>query len=504
MLFILKEGVTMKKMFKQQLVKSRIEKCSRLNAVGLSAYPSAAELNRVDAITSVEIFTRLGKANSEDARQRENYTISGRVKLLRKQGKSGFLQVQDITGTVQAFFSLDTLGDNYPVFKNMLDIGDFVILHGNAFYTQKDEFTMNVKEIQISSKCLHPLPEKHAGLQDPELRARKRYLDLIMNTDSQQRLIDRARIIQSIRMSLVKDDFVEVETPILNPIAGGANAKPFVTYHNALGVERFLRIAPELYLKRLIVGGLPKVFELGKQFRNEGVDSTHNPEFTSLEFYQTYATYTDLMTQIETMFRDAVSKGSDAYLIPFGDEMIDFDSWSVFTFRDALTKIGQVPFEILDSKDEMVSYMHDFYQEEVSLDLVKGKLWEKLFDLTVESKLIDPTFIIDYPADISPLARRKSDDPELVERFELFIGGFELANGFNELNDPIDQYERFKEQVASKDSDDEAMFMDKDFVEALMFAMPPTAGAGIGIDRLVMLLTNSTTIRDVIAFPAMK
>lgn len=500
-------------MFDNEYTKVRLEKANKITESGSHPYANASDINIT--ISNKDFFNHYSekispetpKENASDIRQ----TVAGRVKLVRDMGKAGFIKIQDQSGMLQAFVSLADLGDNFEVFKRMLDIGDILMITGYPFYTKTGELSIHAMEIRIVTKSLLPLPEKFHGLEDKETRYRKRYLDMIMN-DSADVFIKRSKIISGIRSFMEGYDFLEVETPMLNAIPGGANARPFETYHNALGVQRYLRIAPELYLKRMIVGGMERVFEIGKNFRNEGVDATHNPEFTSIEFYAAYQTHEDLMVWIENMIRTLIYKihGNDsgdgfisASLYSYGDMKIDFDSWTKISFRNALIEIGGVPADILDDRNKIIQYLADS-NIEVKAGVSLGKLWEELFDEFVEEKLISPTFITEYPTEISPLARRCDHNPDITERFELFIAGREIANGFNELNDPIDQYERFKAQVESKGSDDEAMHMDHDFVEALMHGMPPTAGAGIGIDRLVMLLTNQHSIRDVIPFPAMK
>lgn len=494
-------------MFSSQYTKSRLEKAKRIISHGGNPFSAIKEKGTLcnDAILIPEFKELFEDENSLNDCMNNEYMILGRVMLVRKMGKSGFFHVMDHSGQrLQAFASLETLGNNYPIFKNQLDIGDIVKVVGTPYVTRTGESTIKVTSMEILTKALQPLPEKFHGLEDKEIRYRKRYLDMIMNPVTRNTLVKRSNLINRIRTFMNTNSFLEVETPMLSPIPGGANARPFITHHNALDVDRYLRIAPELYLKRLVVGGLPFVYEIGKNFRNEGIDATHNPEFTSMEFYAAYTNYEYLMTFIETMFIDLVENiGLITAKVPYGDLNIDFSHWTKIPFRDALIQIGGIPENILDNREDIISYLQE-HGISVKEGFSLGKLWEELFDEFVEEKLIDPTFITEYPVDISPLARRSENNPEVTERFELFIAGRELANGFNELNDPVDQYNRFKAQVDSKDVDDEAMHMDKDFIEALMHGLPPTAGAGIGIDRLIMLLTDSHSIRDVIAFPTMK
>jgi len=501
--------------------KARLEKIERMKAAGLMPYPTMGEKGMT--LHTLKEFRgnypdiqRLKSDIENGVEQFSNWEIAGRVVLQRKFGnKMGFLTLQSNNERQQVILVRAEMGDIFNVYKSMLDIGDHVYIKGAPYVTDSGELTIKANHIEIIAKALNPLPEKFNGLEDKETRYRKRYLDMIVNPEITNTLKARAVTINTLRELLQKEEYLEVETPVLMEIPGGANARPFETYHNALGAERYLRIAPELYLKRLVVGGMDRVFEISKNFRNEGVDATHNPEFTSLEYYAAYSNYEVLMNEIERMIKEVIKRtntnmpGEAVHMgkIPFGeDQEIDFNfygTWKRISYEDALIVIGDVPSAYLNDIPAMIEYLKE---NDVKVDptLNKGKLWEKLFDTFVEDKLIDPTYITDYPIEISPLARRSDSNPEIAERFELFIGGKEIANGFNELNDPQEQYERFMAQVADKDSDDEAMHMDSDYIEALMYALPPTAGAGIGIDRLVMLATNQSSIRDVIAFPAMK
>jgi len=488
-------------MFNNQLTKSRKEKAERLKEAGMNPFPAIEEKILESNLPSFQSFYK----TIEDLDEKE-FIFTGRVMLLRKMGKSGFLTFQGKSDKrQQVFCSLKEMGDNYPVFKNMLDIGDIIKVEGISYFTKTGELTVLCKKLIVLTKALSPLPEKFHGLEDPETRYRQRYLDMVMNPEVTKTMILRSKIINVIRNIMNENNFLEVETPVLNNIPGGANAKPFVTHHNALDAERFLRIAPELYLKRLIVGGMDQVFEIGKNFRNEGVDATHNPEFTSMEFYSAYTNYKMLMEFIELLFKHIIeSIQGYQYEVKFGEHVIDFDNWKQIPYREALITIGNIPEDIIDEVESLSIYLREQGCEKANETLSRGKLWEIAFDEFVEKQIVDPVFITDYPIEISPLARRSDTNPDIAERFELFIAGREIANGFNELNDPEDQYERFVEQVSQKENDDESMHMDKDFIKALMIGMPPTAGAGIGIDRLVMLLTNNSSIRDIIAFPAMK
>ncbi|HED6129244.1 TPA: lysine--tRNA ligase, partial [Campylobacter coli] len=432
--------------------------------------------------------------------------VSGRLKLLRIAGKSIFANIEDENENLQIYFSKDSLGEEkFNLFKKNLEVGDIILAKGFPFVTKTGEFSLHASEITLATKSIVPLPEKYHGLTDIEQRYRKRYVDMIMNAEVRKDFLVRSKVVSLIRHFFEEKGFLEVETPMMHPIAGGANAKPFVTFHNSLGVERFLRIAPELYLKRLVVGGFEAVFEINRCFRNEGMDLTHNPEFTTIEFYWAYHNYKDLMDLTEELFALLLKKLRLGKIIEFDGQKIDFSKpFERITYKDALKKYGALSDEIIENKDKILEKLKkDGFEANDKLDL--GHLQAELFDNYVESKLIDPTFITDFPISISPLSRRSDKNSEIAERFELFVCGRELANGFNELNDPLDQYERFLKQIEAKNAgDEEACEMDEDFVNALGYGMPPTAGQGIGIDRLVMLLTNKKSIRDVILFPAMR
>ena len=433
--------------------------------------------------------------------------LNGRIKFLRHMGKAAFAKIEDESGVVQIYFNRDSLGDEwFKKVKKLIEVGDIVEAVGYPFVTKTGELTLHAKELNLVTKAIVPLPEKFHGLQDKELRYRQRYVDLIMNPEVKRVFVMRSRIVSLIRSFFEEHGFLEVETPMMHPIPGGANARPFITHHNALGVDRYLRIAPELYLKRLIVGGFEAVFEINRNFRNEGMDATHNPEFTMIEFYWAYHTYEDLMRLTEELFDYIFERLGLPKELPYGEHLIDFSTpFSRIKYKDAIVEIGGIPNEVVESKEAIIDLLEQKgLKPEKAEQMSLGMLQAELFDNFVEEKLINPTFITHFPIDISPLARRSDSDPNIAERFELFIAGKEIANGFNELNDPLDQYERFKAQVSQKDVDDEAMHMDEDFVRALGYGMPPTAGEGIGIDRLVMLLTNQHSIRDVILFPAMR
>ncbi len=490
--------------FENQYEQQRIQKSESLRNLGKNPYRH----NIKKDTTTEEFLNKYCYLKDSESRRDEAkiHTIAGRIKFLRHMGKAAFAKVEDESGLLQIYFSRDEIGAEwFKEAKKLIEVGDIVSVEGFPFVTKTGELSLHVKNLELATKSITPLPEKFHGLTDKELRYRKRYLDMIMNAEVRNTFKLRSKIVSTIRHFFEDKGFLEVETPMMHPIPGGANAKPFVTYHNSLGVERFLRIAPELYLKRLIVGGFESVFEINRNFRNEGMDLTHNPEFTMIEFYWAYHNYHDLMDLTQELFDLLLEKLNLPKQLKFADITIDFSKpFRKISFKDALIQIGEVPSDILESTEEIVRYLN---QKNIDVDknLPLGKLYEELFDNFVEEKLIDPTFIIDYPIEISPLARRNEENPNIAERFELFIAGREIANGFNELNDPLDQYERFLRQIEAKNAgDDEACEMDEDYVEALGYGLPPTAGEGLGIDRLVMLLANEQSIRDVILFPAMK
>ncbi|WP_307983403.1 lysine--tRNA ligase [uncultured Helicobacter sp.] len=447
------------------------------------------------------------QAQSQTKSQIESQTesIVGRLKFMRMMGKACFLKIEDESGVLQAYLSKDDLGEEtWHIVKKILEVGDIVNISGFAFVTKTQELSIHAKSFKILTKSIVPLPEKFHGLTDVELRYRQRYVDLIVNPSVKEVFVLRSKIISYIRKFFEEKGFLEVETPMLHPIPGGANARPFITHHNALGVDRYLRIAPELYLKRLIVGGFEAVFEMNRNFRNEGMDHSHNPEFSMIEFYWAYHTYKDLIALTKEFFAYLLQNLNLPRKIPHADGEIDFDEWRVLGYQESLIDIGQIPQDVVQNCAKLRAYLESKHIA-LEANMNYGQLQDVAFSEYVESKLINPTFIVDYPIEISPLARRSDVDSSVADRFELFIGGKEIANGFSELNDPLDQYERFMAQVRQKDAgDEEAQYMDEDYVWALGYGMPPTAGEGIGIDRLVMLLTQSKTIKDVILFPAMK
>lgn len=489
--------------FDNELEQVRIAKKDELKSLGVNPYPQF--LKRGMSIAQFREKFAFIKDLAEKKAD-EIVTLSGRLKLKRVAGKSTFANIEDDSGNIQVYYSLGSIGEEeYAKFKKNLEVGDIAQITGYAFITQTGEFSIHASKIVLASKALSPLPEKFHGLSDIEIRYRQRYLDMIMNGDVRDDFIKRAKIISGIRKFFEERGFLEVETPMMHPIAGGANARPFITHHNTLDVDFYLKIAPELYLKRLIVGGMNAIFEMNRCFRNEGMDLTHNPEFTSIEFYWAWHDYFEVMDLTEELFSFLINSLNLPKILPYGELEIDFSKkFRRIKYLDALHEIGGIPNEIINDKSRILDKLKaDGFEANSKLDL--GHLQAELFDNYVESKLINPTFIIDFPISISPLSRRSDENPEIAERFELFIAGKELANAFNELNDPLDQYERFKAQIDAKNAgDDEAHEMDEDYCQALGYAMPPTAGWGLGVDRLVMLLLNKQSIRDVILFPAMR
>ena len=483
------------------LLKARKEKIQELKDNGIPLYPNNFKVsNTVEELKKIVEHQpeTLGENGSE-------FSVAGRMMAVNKFGKSSFIRFKDRTGQIQAYLQKNALGDDpYAMFKK-LDIGDFVGVKGVLFQTKTGEWTLFAKEFRLLSKAVRPLPEKFHGIKDPEKRYRQRYLDLVMNDPAREIFIKRSRIVSTMRRFFEDRDFMEVETPMMQPLPGGAEATPFKTWHNALGMELFLRIAPELYLKRLVVGGFEKVFEINRNFRNEGVSTRHNPEFTMVEFYQAYADYEDLMSLTEEMFRHIAFEVSGTERIEYQGNTIDFGGrWQRIPMIESLTLIGGVDPAIINDTQALLKFAEDKKIKITKKDR-HGKILTKLFDTLVEPRLIQPTFITGYPVEVSPLSRKSETQSDLTDRFELFIAGREIANGFSEINDPVDQYERFLEQSSmKKDGDVEAHSMDLDYVEALEYGMPPTAGEGIGIDRLVMLLTDSPSIREVILFPHMK
>jgi lysyl-tRNA synthetase, class II len=490
-------------MFENQYVALRVEKAEQLRAIGKNPYTSISHKN-----TSCKEFLDNNSAllaNPENKDESKQVTIAGRIKFLRLMGKAAFAKVEDESATLQIYYSKNDLEDWFDEITKLAEVGDIIEVTGYAFVTKTGELTMHVKSFEILTKAVSPLPEKFHGLTDMETRYRQRYLDLIMNREVKDVFVERSRIVSFVRKFFEEKGFLEVETPMIHPIAGGANARPFITHHNALGEDKFLRIAPELYLKRLIVGGFEAVFEINRNFRNEGMDHTHNPEFTMIEFYRAYKDFNYLMALTEELVSSLLAHLGKPTKLPYGELEIDFATpFAKVNYKEAVMTIGGVPSEVLASLGTIKAFLSS-REIEFDKNINYGQGLAELFDNFVEKKLINPTFITDFPVEISPLAKRSEKDPEITDRFELFMAGKEIANGFNELNDPVDQYNRFKAQVDAKAKGDlEANDMDEDFIEALKYGMPPTAGEGIGIDRLVMLLTNNHSIKDVLLFPAMR
>ena len=435
----------------------------------------------------------------------KRYVVAGRIMARRDFGKAAFIQIQDRKGRLQVYVGRDNIGeDAFAVFRK-LDLGDVVGVSGIPFRTKTGELSLRADALRLLTKSLQVLPEKWHGLTDVETRYRQRYLDMIVNPGVREVFLKRSRIIGLIREFMVRHDFLEVETPMMQPIAGGATAKPFVTHHNTLKMDLFLRIAPELYLKRLVVGGFERVFEINRNFRNEGISIQHNPEFTMMEFYRAYSTYHDLMNFTEELICHVAKQVCGDLVIPYGGKSVDLTPpWDRLTVKEAIIKYGQVDPAVLEDRDRAYAYAQSLGLE-FDKNIGYGKLLTELFDAVAEPRLWQPTFITEYPTEVSPLSRKNEGNPEVVDRFELFIVGRELANAFSELNDPLDQKERFIKQLAEKEAgDEEAHAMDEDYIRALEYGMPPTAGEGIGIDRLVMLLTDSASIRDVILFPQLR
>ena len=432
--------------------------------------------------------------------------VAGRMMLKRVMGKASFATLQDMSGRIQIYVTESDVGKEvHEAFKHW-DIGDIVGAEGTLFKTKMGELTVRVSALRLLAKSLRPLPEKYHGLTDQEMRYRQRYVDLIMSEDTQRTFRQRTRIIQALRNFLVERDFLEVETPMMQPIPGGAAARPFVTHHNALDMQLYLRIAPELYLKRLVVGGFEKVFEVNRNFRNEGMSTRHNPEFTMLEFYAAYMEYRGLMALIEKMLADVAQLAIGTTSVSYQGQTIELGKpYDRLTITEAIRKYNpQYGDDVLNSRDKLVETLESLKASYKPADGIGG-LQLSLFEATTETALVQPTFILDYPAEVSPLARRNDANPEITERFELYIAGREIANGFSELNDADDQAARFLEQVKQKEAGDaEAMHFDADYIRALEYGLPPTGGAGIGVDRFVMLLTDSPSIRDVILFPHMR
>ena len=450
-----------------------------------------------------DLKSRLGEASEDELKAFGPLRVAGRLVALRHHGKTCFAHLMDYTGRIQLYARADQLGDDYALFTG-LDVGDFIGVTGEPFRTRTGELTVAVKAFTILSKSLRPLPEKWHGLRDVETRYRQRYVDLVVNPEVREIFVLRSKLVKALREFLESRGFLEVETPMMQPIPGGATARPFVTHHNALDVDLYLRIAPELYLKRLLVGGFDRVFEINRNFRNEGISTQHNPEFTMVEFYQAYADYADLMQLTEELFVHLAKSVRPSLTLTWGDDAIDLTPpWQRLSFFDGLSQALGIP---VTPETDLATLSRAAAQRGLTCDdRDPVHLWKDVFETVVEPTLVQPTFIVDFPVELSPLARKKRDNPRLVDRFELYIGRRELANAYSELNDPIDQRERFLQQAAERQrGDDEAHWLDEDYVRALEYGMPPAAGEGIGIDRLVMLFANQPSIREVILFPHLR
>ena len=483
------------------LIQQRFKTLAEISAMGKQPYAGRFPVTTL----AQPLADAYGKSSKEElAEKKVEVTLAGRIVAMRSFGKACFSHIQDSTGRVQVYVQKNTLGEEQYSFFKKIDIGDFIGVKGFLFRTKTNELTVEVEQFTLLSKSLRPLPEKWHGLTDVELRYRQRYVDLIANPEVKKVFVLRTRIVQAIRAFLNSRGYLEVETPMMQSIPGGATARPFKTHHNALDMDLYLRIAPELYLKRLLVGGFERVYEINRNFRNEGISTRHNPEFTMLEFYTAYADYKDLIEMTEQMISSIASEVIGTLKVEYEGHTIDLTPpWKRITFLDSLREAG-VPEEVLTSADKAREHARKLGASLKGGEPL-GKLLNELFEALVEPNLIQPTFVTDYPTDISPLSKKRVDDPAYVERFELFVVGRELANAFSELNDPVDQKERFLKQVTEREAgDDEAHQMDEDFIRALEYGMPPAAGEGIGIDRLVMLLTDSPSIRDVILFPQLK
>ena len=479
------------------LMQIRREKLRELQEQGKNPF----EITKFDRTnTAGEI-----KANYEEYEQKD-VTVAGRIIAKRIMGKASFCTIQDSDEKIQSYVSINDLGEeNYKAFKTY-DIGDIVGITGFVFKTRTEEISVHAKEVTLLSKSLRPLPEKFHGLKDVDLRYRQRYVDLIMNPEVKETFRKRSQIIAEIRRILDEKGYLEVETPILNTISGGATARPFITHHNTLDIDMYLRIATELNLKRLIVGGYDKVYEMGRIFRNEGMDIRHNPEFTSIELYAAYENYHDMMDITEELFQRCATKVCGTTKITYQEKEIELGGkWKRITMVDSIKEACGVDFNTINTDEEAIKLAKERNIEIPTGKETRGHIISLFFDEYVEKTIVQPTFVYDYPVEISPLAKKSPKDPRLTERFEIFIDGREYGNAFSELNDPIDQYERFKEEIAARENgDDEAGMMDEDYIQALEIGLPPTGGLGIGIDRLVMLLTDAASIRDVLLFPTMK
>jgi lysyl-tRNA synthetase class 2 len=489
-----------------QLLIQRRKKADELAELDVNLYANDFKpTHHISEVLSSASATEVLSDIEDGPNVRANFKVAGRILAMRKFGKAAFLHIQDDSDRIQIYIKKDAVGEEiYAQFKKW-DIGDIVGFKGKLFKTKTGELTILADTIKLITKSLRPLPEKFHGLTDVEIRYRQRYVDLIVNPEVRDTFRKRIEIIRLLREFLSNRGFLEVETPMMQAVPGGATAKPFKTYHKALDMDLYLRIAPELYLKRLLVGGFEKVFEINRNFRNEGLSTRHNPEFTMLEFYQAYATYSDLMDLTEEMLSWLTEEVNGSMEVTYQGQVVDLSPpWKRYTIDEALVEVGGIEQSILDDPEAVLKLAKD---KGIQLEpqAGSGKAKTELFELLVEEKLINPTFVTAYPTEVSPLARRNEQNPQVTDRFELFITGREIANAFSELNDPVDQKKRFEKQIAERGDDEEIHpVLDEDYVRALEYGLPAAAGEGIGIDRLVMLLTDSPSIRDVIIFPHLK
>lgn len=480
-----------------EIIQQRLNKLDEIRADGVNPYPCKFEISHPAADILEQADSLIESA--------EEVTVAGRLLSKRGHGKSGFAHLSDRTGRIQIYVRLNKVGEaSYDAYSRLVEVGDFIGVKGVVFRTRTEEITVMVDEWTFLSKAIRPLPEKWHGLKDVEIRYRQRYVDLIINPDVKEVFKKRSRVIRTIQQFMDDADFIEVETPILQPIYGGALARPFTTHHHALDMKLYMRIADELYLKRLIVGGMERVYEIGHDFRNEGIDKTHNPEFTMLEFYMAYADYIDVMDLVENLFVKVFQEINGTLEHTYQGVEVDMTPpWPRLPMLEAIKTYADIDVSG-KSLDDLVEICRS-KDIDINPTLGRGKIIEELFAVYVEPNLTNPTFITEYPVEISPLAKRKNDNPDLTERFELFICGHEYANAFSELNDPIDQRARFEQQVEmQRQGDGEAHGMDEDYLRAMEYGMPPTGGCGIGIDRLVMLVTDSANIKDVLLFPILR
>lgn len=487
---------------RSKLRTQRLEKIRQMQEEGIELFPNDFKIKH----TSQEILEAYDSQKSDVLEKVDQiFALAGRIMALRQFGKASFFHLQDRTGKIQAYIKRDQVGhDTYALFKR-LDVGDFAGITGKIFRTKTGELTIAVDTLRLLAKTVRPLPEKFHKLRDMETRYRQRYVDLLVNQEVREVFIKRAGIIQALRFFLNEREFLEVETPMMQPIPGGATARPFRTYHNALDMELFLRIAPELYLKRLVVGGLERVYEINRNFRNEGISTQHNPEFTMLEFYMSYATYAELLDLTEEMICHVCKHTLGEAPLVYQGKAIDLAKpWQRITVMEAIARYGGVDPSVLEDREKALETAMSLGCN-VTQKMGLGKVITQMLDHLVEPHLIQPTFVTGFPTEVSPLSRRNDRDPEMADRFELYIAGREIVNGFSELNDPFDQRERFQLQVQEREAgDEEAHLMDEDYIRALEYGMPPTAGLGLGVDRLVMIICDVPSIRDVILFPHLR